>query len=153
MYSCSYSDNIVVSLIGFSNVMVQKSIGLYWRFSFRMCFANADSGFVCCISLICSHHLSFRLHLVCPMYDILHALHVSLYIPLLSSSDVLSTVFGFVSCSKVPVCLKGIATFVCCNKLVIFSTFRLQYVSSVRVLCFFLLLFHPVCFVFRSIDL
>ena len=46
--------------------------------------AYADCGSLFFIYRMCSLYLSVRFLLVCPMYPLLHVLHISLYIPLLS---------------------------------------------------------------------
>jgi hypothetical protein len=119
MHNCSNSINSVVSLIYFSKIIVSL-IGPYSCLLFKMCNAYADWGSLCFMYLICSWYLCLKLRLICPMYDILHVLRVSLWIPLLSSSCVLLNSFAFVSCCTVLVFLKDIPTSVCLNKLLIF---------------------------------
>ena len=55
-----------------------------------------------------SQYLSVRFLLVWPMYALLRVLHVSLYMPLLSWSCVVSWILGLVSCCSVFVLLKAI---------------------------------------------
>ena len=54
-----------------------------------------------------------------------HVLHVSLYMPLLSWSCVVSWVLGLVSCCSVFVLLKAIFISVCLKRLAIFLTLEL----------------------------
>ena len=77
MYSCSNYINNVVLFMCFSKVMVSL-IGPHSCLLFKMCNAYADWGLLCFLYLICSLYLRLRLRLVCPMYGILHVLHVSL---------------------------------------------------------------------------
>ena len=76
--------------------------------------------------------------LVCPMYDILHVLHVSLYIPFMLYSWFLSGVFGFIQCCIVFVLLNAILMLVCLKIFVIFLIYGLWYV---KVAHFFVLIF------------
>ena len=94
--------------------------GPYSACFFRMSNAYAAWESLCFMYLICSWYLCLRRWLVCPMYDNLLVLHWSIWIPLLSCSCVLLTIFAFVSYCKVLVFLKDIPTSVCLSKLVIF---------------------------------
>ena len=105
--------------ICFSKVMSSLT-GPYSACFFRMSNAYAAWESLCFMYLICSWYLCLRLWLVCPMYDNLLVLHWSIWIPLLSCSCVLLTIFAFVSYCKVLVFLKDIPTSVCLSKLVIF---------------------------------
>jgi hypothetical protein len=106
-HNCSYGTNSVALLIWFSKFMLSL-IGPYSSLLFRMCNAYAVWGSLCFMYLICSWYMCLRLRLACPMYDILHVLHVSLWITLLSYYCVLLIVLAFVSCCKVLVFLKDI---------------------------------------------
>jgi hypothetical protein len=54
--------------------------GPYSWLLFRICRTYADWESCCFMYLMCSWYLCFRLQLVCPTYDNLNMLHVSLYI-------------------------------------------------------------------------
>ena len=99
---------------------------------------------------MCSLYLSVRFLLVCPMYPLLHVLHISLYIPLLSWSCALSCNLGLIICRIVFVFLKAIFMLVCLNRLVIFLIIGLWYVNiahlfSVWFVFKFLLFFWVIC--------
>ena len=81
----------------------------------------------------CSLYLCCRLLLVCPIYDSLHALQVSMCIPLLSWSCVLWHIFVFLSCCNVLVFLKATRTFVCLSMFVIFLINGLWYVNFAQI--------------------
>ena len=81
MYSCSYGNSNVDLLMCFSKVIV-SSIVPYLYLLFRICSAYDDCGLFCFMSRVCSLYLCCSLRLVCPMYDNLHVLQVSLYTPL-----------------------------------------------------------------------
>ena len=119
MYSCSYGNSNVDLLMCFSKVIV-PSIVPYSCLLFRTCSAYDCSGLVCFMYRECSLYLCCRLRLVCPMYDNLHVLQVSLCTPLFSCSFLFLCTFGFVTCCKVLVFLKATRTFVCLNMSVIF---------------------------------
>ena len=84
------------------------------------CAVHKMIGVRCVLYTLCVPDICLRLRLVCPIYDIWHVLHVSLQMALLSSSCVLLTCFGFVSCCRVLVLLKAIPTLVCLNRFMIF---------------------------------
>ena len=93
--------------------------------------------------------------LVCPMYDILHVLHVSLSIPLMLYSWFLSGVFGFVQCCIVFVHLNAIFMLVYLKRLVSFLICGLGYVKVAHFLfsslyCFWWI-FSCIC-VFRFVT-
>ena len=68
------------------------------------------------------------------MYDILHVLHMSLYIPIMLYSWFLSDVFGFVQCCIVFVVLNSIFMLVCLKRLVSFLICGLWYVEAAHFL-------------------
>jgi hypothetical protein len=67
----------------------------------------------------------YQVLLVWPMYALLHVLHVSLYMPLLSWSCVVSWFLGLVSCCSVFVLLKATCMSVCLTRLLIFLALEL----------------------------
>ena len=88
---------------------------------------------------MCSCYLCFRYLLVCPMYDSLHVLQVSLYIPLLLCSCVWFFGSVFVGCCIVFLLLKVIPMSACLKQLVNFIILGLWYVKTVHFLFLFFL--------------
>jgi len=88
------------------------------------------------------------------MYNILHVLHVSLYIPLMLYSWFLLGVFGFVQCCIVFVLLNAIFMLLCLKRLVSFLIYGLWYVKVAHFLfsslSFFWWIFCCIC-VFRFV--
>jgi hypothetical protein len=80
-------DQKCIGFYVFSSVIVSVVVPYSCRLC-RMCCAYADCGWLFLMYLICSRHLVLRLRLVCPMYALLHVLHVILYTPLFSRSCV-----------------------------------------------------------------
>ena len=81
MYSCSYGNSNVDLLMCFSKVIVSSTVP-YSCLLFRICSAYDDCGLFCFMYRVCSLYLCCRLRFVCPMYDNLQVLQVSLYTPL-----------------------------------------------------------------------
>ena len=64
-------------MICFGRAIV-RLIGPYSWLLFRLCRTYAEWGSFCFMYLMCFWYLCLRLRLVCPMFDNLHVLHVSL---------------------------------------------------------------------------
>ena len=62
---------------------------------FRICWAYADLGSLFLMQRMCSRYLCVGSLLVCPIYDMLHVLQVSLYTPILLQSGIFFWVIGF----------------------------------------------------------
>jgi hypothetical protein len=86
--------------------------------------------------LLCSWYLGLRSRLVCPTYDSLHVLHVSLEIPHSFSPVYYWFVLGLVRCCRVLLLLQDIPKFVCLKRLVILRTSELKYANVVHFFCF-----------------
>ena len=71
---------------------------------------------------------------VCPIYDMLRVLQVSLYTPLLLLSGILFGFLGLMFCCIVFVLLKVMFMSVCLKRLVSFLTFGLWYVNVAHFL-------------------
>ena len=69
---------------------------------------------------MCSLYLCCRLRSVCPIYESLQVLHLSIYKPNVSCSVVFLCEVYCVSCCVVFVVLNAICMFVCLNRFMIF---------------------------------
>jgi hypothetical protein len=101
--------------MGFSSSMVLWMC--LYSCLFRMCTAYANWGslfFICDLFIVSLFQVSFGL------FDVWQVLHVGLYIPLLSCSGIVLSVFVRVSCWSVLVFLNAIFIFVFLNRFMIF---------------------------------
>jgi hypothetical protein len=82
IYSCLYGNNSEALL------MFLTRSWCYRRGRIRICCfgcaLHKPNGVRCLIYLMCSWYLSFKLRLVCPIYDIWHVLHMMLLVLFLS---------------------------------------------------------------------
>ena len=83
---------------------------------------------------MCSRYLCVKSLLVCPIYDMLHVLQVSLYTSLLLQSGIFSGFLVLMLCCIVFVLLKSMFMFVCSKRLVIFLIFGPWYVNVAHFL-------------------
>src|SRR5215469_13878330 len=121
--------------MGFSSVIVSTVVPYSCMLS-SMCCAYADCGSLFLTYLRCSRHLIVRSRLVCPMYALLHVLHVILYTPLLFRSCVVLGCRVLVLCFNVFVGLYAILMSVSLKRFVIVLTFGLWYVNIAHFLFF-----------------